>query len=115
MNLESHDNSKKANSKAPIAIVASFTADPLLPALNVVLQQAGLALNVRFAPYNQIFQELLSPTSLLSTNTGGVDVVLVRMEDFVREVEDTEEALRYNRAHCQRTRGCAGLSFLTGG
>jgi FkbH-like protein len=78
---------------AAVAIAATFTAEPLLPALQFVLREAGLALNVRFAPYNQAFQELLSPTSLLATNTGGVDVVLVRMEDFVREVEDTSEAL----------------------
>jgi FkbH-like protein len=75
------------------AIAASFTAEPLLPALQFVLREAGLPLNVRFAPYNQIFQELLSPTSLLATNAGGVDVVLVRLEDFVREVDDNKEAL----------------------
>src|SRR5208337_4703615 len=84
--------SQKPSNEA-IAIAASFTVQPLLPALQFVLCEAGLALNVRFAPYNQLFQELLSPTSLLATNTGGVDVVLVRLEDFVREIEDNEEAL----------------------
>jgi len=80
-------------SKPVIAIAATFTADPLLPALQSVLNEAGLALDVRFAPYNQLFQELLSSTSLLALNEGGVNVVLVRVEDFVREVEDIEQAL----------------------
>jgi FkbH-like protein len=64
-----------------------------LPALQFVLEEAGLALDVRFAPYNQLFQELLSSTTLLAMNADGIDVVLVRIEDFVRDVADLEEAL----------------------
>jgi predicted enzyme involved in methoxymalonyl-ACP biosynthesis len=76
-----------------IAIAATFTAEPLSPPLRFVLDQAGLALDVKFAPYHQVFQELLSPTSLSAVNTGGVDVVLVRLEDFVRGVEGLDEAI----------------------
>src|SRR6266699_350428 len=76
-----------------IAIAATFTAEPLLPSLSFVLRQAGLALDVRFAPYNQVFQELLAPNSVLGKNAGGIDVVLVRVEDFAREAENIDEAL----------------------
>lgn len=76
-----------------IVIAATFTAEPLLPALRFALDQAGLLLDVQFAPYHQVFQELLSSTSLLATNVGGVDVVLERLQDFVREEEDIEEAV----------------------
>jgi FkbH-like protein len=76
-----------------IAIAASFTTEPLLQLLYFVIEQAGLRLDVRLAPYHQVFQELLSPTSLLATNAGGVDVVLVRLEDFVREIQSDDEAL----------------------
>jgi len=51
-----------------------------------------LALDVRVAPYNQVFQELLSSTSVLAANADGVNVILVRVEDFVRDVENLEEA-----------------------
>lgn len=79
---------------ATIAIAATFTAEPLLPALQFVLgAAAGLRLDVRFAPYNQIFQELLSSTGLLTTNEEGINVVLVRLEDFARAAKDLEEAL----------------------
>lgn len=84
---------------ATIAIAATFTAEPLLPSLRLVLTEAGLPLDVHFAPYNQVFQELLTPTSVLSKNTGGVDVVLVRVEDFAREATDVEDA----RAIIKRT------------
>ena len=78
--------------KPSISIAATFTIEPILPGLRVVLQQAGLAFDVRFSPYNQVFQELLTTTSLLGTNDGGIDVVFVRVEDFVRETTDIVEA-----------------------
>jgi len=75
-----------------VAIAATFTAEPMLPALRLVLDEAGLPLELRFAPYGQLFQELLSNTSLLATNAHGVNVVLLRMEDFVRDVPDAGAA-----------------------
>ncbi len=77
---------------AIIAIAATFTAEPLLPSLRLVLDEAGLALDVHFAPYHQVFQELISSTSLIATNSSGVNAVLVRIEDFVREVRGVDEA-----------------------
>jgi FkbH-like protein len=78
--------------KPAIVISATFTAEPILPGLRCVLQQAALAFDVRFSPYNQVFQELLGRTSLLGTNKSGVDVVIVRIEDFVRQIVDLAEA-----------------------
>jgi FkbH-like protein len=78
--------------KPAIVIAATFTAEPLLPSLQFVLRRAGLDLDVRFSQYHQVFQELLSPASLLATNASGVDVVLVRIEDFVRDVRDPGDA-----------------------
>jgi FkbH-like protein len=75
-----------------VAIAATFTTDPLISLLRLILDEAGLDLHVLLAPYNQVFQELLTSTSLLATNADGVDVVLLRVEDFVREVATDEEA-----------------------
>jgi len=77
---------------AALAIAATFTSDPLIPALRFALQEAGLSLDVRAAPYHQLLQELRSSTSPLATNAGGIDVVVVRFEDFVRDVENIEDA-----------------------
>jgi FkbH-like protein len=75
-----------------VAIAATFTAEPMLPALRLVLDEAGLPLEVKFAPYGQLFQELLSNTSLLATNAHGANVILLRIEDFVRDVPDAGAA-----------------------
>src|ERR1700678_1504135 len=82
----------QAFSRPTLAIAATFTAEPLQPALRFLLDEAGLNLEVQFAPYNQVFQELLSRTSLLASNVQGANVVLVRFEDFVREVPDPNAA-----------------------
>src|SRR5262249_12090584 len=42
-----------------------------------------LGARVEFAPYSQVLQELLNPSSLLSSNAGGLSVVLVRLEDWM--------------------------------
>ncbi len=79
--------------KSPaIAVAATFTSDPLFPALRFAFAEAGLAFEVQSAPYHQVIQELRSSTSLLATNIDGVDAIIVRFEDFVRDAEDIEKA-----------------------
>ncbi len=46
------------------------------------MRELGLPAEIRFAAYNQVFQELLDPTGLLARNAGGVNVVLVRFDDW---------------------------------
>jgi len=54
---------------------------------------------VKFAGYNQVFQQLLDPASTLSSNPSGLNVVLIRLEDWWRgagaahcELDDPENA-----------------------
>ena len=89
-----------------IAISATFTSEALEPTLAFWLGELKLDYQVRFAPYNQVFQQLLDPTSLLGGNRNGINVVLVRFEDWARfrnavsipelevEVRNLESALR---------------------
>ena len=67
-----------------IAIAATFTAEPLAESLNFWSEKLRWQASVAFAPYNQVFQQLLDPTSLLSTNAEGINVILVRPEDWQR-------------------------------
>src|SRR5216684_1824014 len=80
-------------SSGAISIAATFTAEPLLPSLSFILELAGLALDVRFSPYHQVFQELLSDSSLLIDNAKGINVLLIRIEDFIRDELNEEAAL----------------------
>ena len=65
-----------------LAISATFTAEAIQPALAFWTRELGLPAEIRFAAYNQVFQELLDPAGLLARNAGGVNVVLVRFDDW---------------------------------
>ncbi|HEY0603570.1 MAG TPA: HAD-IIIC family phosphatase [Herpetosiphonaceae bacterium] len=80
-----------------VAVTATFTAEPLADALKFWLDQLKLPASVEFAPYNQVFQELLDPTSLIATNGDGINVVLLRLEDW-GEVSEAWRAESYAKA-----------------
>src|SRR6478752_1214219 len=67
-----------------LAVAATFTAEPLQDALGFWMRELGQDAIIEFAPYNQVFQELLDPASLLSRNQSGVNIVLLRVEDWLR-------------------------------
>ncbi|MRN57056.1 non-ribosomal peptide synthetase [Paenibacillus monticola] len=73
------------------AVASTFTADTLRPHMAWWGTQFGFELDVQFAPYNQVFQELLDDKSLLSTNKG-VNALLVRFEDWIRDDTSSDDA-----------------------
>jgi FkbH-like protein len=68
-----------------IAISATFTAEAIQPGLAFWAGELGLDLEIRFAGYNQLFQVLLDPGGLFARNRRGVNVALVRFEDWLRD------------------------------
>jgi len=64
------------------------------------MREIEIPATIEFAPYNQVFQQLLDPLSLLSQNQNGINIVLLRFEDWSRfddgaEVKaDTEKVER---------------------
>ena len=67
-----------------IAVTATFTAEPVEDSLAFWMGHLQRRSRIEFAPYNQVFQQLLDPSSLLRQNQSGVNVVLVRFEDWQR-------------------------------
>jgi FkbH-like protein len=67
-----------------LAISATFTAEPIAAPLEFWLSRLALSARVEFASYNQVFQELLDPDSLIGRNRDGINVILVRFEDWCR-------------------------------
>ena len=67
-----------------IVLSATFTAEPVQESLNFWMDELDVACAVKFAPYNQVFQQLLDPASPLSTNPCGMNAVLIRLEDWWR-------------------------------
>ncbi|NET03602.1 MAG: FkbM family methyltransferase [Symploca sp. SIO2B6] len=68
--------------KQKIALTATFTAEPVEDSLAFWSKQLNIPFTIEFAAYNQVFQELLNPNSLLGSNQDGVNVVLLRLQDW---------------------------------
>ena len=71
-----------------IVVSASFTIDPILSGLKFWLKELSHNAGVEIAPYGQVLQELINPTSALSSNQNGMGVVFLRLGDWLRELAD---------------------------
>ncbi len=78
--------------KPELIVAATFTAEPIEEAASFWNQKLGFDYTIRFAPYNQVFQQLLDPSSQMSRNRNGVNVILVRPEDWARRGTQTFDA-----------------------
>jgi len=90
-------------------IAATFTIDPLIPGIEFWSRELELAVEPRLSPYNQVFQELLSPQSLLRINSSGMNIILVKFDDWLRYQEEpgdgskNKKALTRNRQQHMKT------------
>ena len=75
-----------------IVISATFVAEPLAGPLAFMLAELGMQQEISFAPYHQVFQELLTPNSDFGRNCNGTNIALIRLEDFVREPSASDVA-----------------------
>ncbi len=65
-----------------IAVLASFTANPLSPYLGIALQQAELPADIWIAPYNQIVQQVLSDEGDTARYHPDVVIAWPRLEEW---------------------------------
>ncbi|MBV8845201.1 MAG: hypothetical protein JO307_20535, partial [Bryobacterales bacterium] len=79
--LKLRDEYRRRQQEQTIAIAATFTAGPIEEPLAFWMEKLQIPSRIAFAPYNQVFQQLLDPASLLASNKG-VNVILARLEDW---------------------------------
>ena len=66
-----------------IYISATFTAEPLKVFLDYFNNRLNFNREIIFAPYNQVFQQILDPSSHFRSNMNGINIILLRLDDFV--------------------------------
>lgn len=81
---------KSKNRTKKLVVAASFTAEPIEVTLSYWMSKLNVPVHIEFAPYNQIFQELLNPYSIINQNDAGVNLMLLRCEDWVRFDQDSQ-------------------------
>jgi FkbH-like protein len=74
-----------------IQIAATFTAEPVTKSLEFLLGMLRVPAEISFAPFNQVFQELLDPGSAFAQNRQGVNVLLLRLEDLAANPVDIQK------------------------
>ena len=107
-----HPSPRQAEANAlTVAVSATFTAEPLKDSLAFWMRELEMPANVVFAPYNQPFQQLLDPHSVLATNRNGLNVMLLRVEDWIpRDHRDGVRAGRSAEAALASTPGTPCLT-----
>jgi FkbH-like protein len=84
-----------ADEALEIAVAATFTAEPVEPAIAYLLGRLGIAHTLAFAPYGQALRELVDPAGLFGKSRGAC-VALVRISDLppdgARELADLAAA-----------------------
>lgn len=98
----SADSSKSpsGDSVLPMVIAATFTADSLQRPLQFWTDALKIPAKVSLAPYGQVMQELLDPESLFGRNRAGFNIVLIRLEDWIRDRRGS--SVEKNLSHVRR-------------
>ncbi len=68
----------RARHRQTIAIAANFTADPIAEPLAFWMDELRIPSQIEFAPFDQIYQQLLDPTSLIARNTEGFNILAIQ-------------------------------------
>jgi FkbH-like protein len=77
-----------------IVLAGTFTLDPMVEPLELLLHETGLDWPVRLAPYRQVFQQLLDPGSDMARNRSGVNLLLLCAADWLPGVAAATSADR---------------------
>jgi len=80
--MDRESQSAEAAGKRMVAISATFTAEPIESTIRFWLDELDMDDDIQFAPYNQVFQQLLDPSSLICSNREGLNIILARIEDW---------------------------------
>ena len=64
-----------------IAIAANFTADPGAEPLAFWMDELRIPSQIEFAPFDQVYQQLLDPTSLIARNSDGFNILAIQWRE----------------------------------
>jgi amino acid adenylation domain-containing protein/FkbH-like protein len=105
--IQQAEAARRREQKQTVAITSTFTAEPLEAPLAFWMKELGIRSEVSFAPYNQVFQQLLDPTSLVLRNRDGFNIILLRLTDWQR-FEETANAVEAREKIERNVRELAG-------
>lgn len=91
--LEIIQMNKNNLNKQQVVVASNFSDQPLQSILAFWMKKLKIPSEIHLADYNQIFNQLLDPTQLMSTNKNGVNIILIRIEDWLRYQQQDKQTL----------------------
>ena len=85
------------SSPVSIRIAANFTIEPIEEFLAGWMSTLGIPAEIRIAPYNQVFQQLLEG-GLLRTNQGGINLIALDLDAWLPAEALAEAQIKLERA-----------------
>lgn len=82
---QKEDISTEEKNQLIINVTGTFTTEPIQNPLGIWLKKLKIKNQISFVGYNQVFQQLLSPTSEFNQNLNGINILLIRFEDWVKD------------------------------
>jgi amino acid adenylation domain-containing protein/FkbH-like protein len=79
----------------PVNICASFVIEPVREYMEYWSKEFDLNINISIAPYNQVFQQLINPQSILYGNRG-INILFIRIEDWLRDQKEMSVSEQIN-------------------
>jgi len=71
--------------KYAINVASTFVAEPLNDYFEFWMKKLDISTRVNFAPFNQVFQQLIDPDSLIFKNQKGCNIICVRLIDWLQQ------------------------------
>ncbi|RPI72146.1 MAG: hypothetical protein EHM47_08885, partial [Ignavibacteriales bacterium] len=68
-----------------INITGTFTVEPVKPYLEFWFSRFGITPHITFPGYNQALPQLLNPVSEFNLNRDGYNILLIRLEDWIKD------------------------------
>jgi hypothetical protein len=77
-----------------MAVCSTFVDETLNESMSLLIKKLVLPCDLIFAPYSQVFQQLMFEDSIMRKNTEGFNIILLRLEDWVQGVSDDFEEIK---------------------
>ena len=106
-------NAAAENPAANLFVASNFTAEQLEDSLKFWGDHFGVQIHTEFAPYNQVFQQLLDTESAFRKNSDGVNAILLSLENWA--VEDRHTLMDLDKERTERSFGDRSRYILPNG
>ena len=105
-NSSLNGNAQNGLSSLRLSIASTFTSNPVEDVLRFWGKKFGFRTTVHFSTYDQVFQELLDQNSSLNHPDNDARVVILRMDDWIRNMSDIGESSVHSQIDANITSLC---------